>query len=468
MNVSLLWGLLLATGSGWVLLEKLKFKSSFAEKLVYSLLIGLGLQSLWMFVLDVFNFQFSQPILTVVNLVFTIALSDFSKIRSYKFDDFKRDLKAAISFQKENFNAGSLLVWLVIGGLFYLIAVKSMFWPTTEHDAIGTFDKLGIWYAIEGKIHVSLYDVKLQGAGGIYPPLFPCSIAYVYLYGGENPKILSLLYYVSSLLIFFFITKRYLSSFGVAIFTLVLAWAPEFFSHAALLLSNLPSTAYIAMATLPLFVWYKENDFNYFKVAALGIFFSLWLRQDLVAFAAAGGLLVFIYFLKTKSWKPILYYSLSVISSFLVWSLYVKYSLELSPAERFGSGSVITMQKIKLTASYFWAYFGTGQTGDSAPGYFLYGVVFIVAILLLLFSVKSFFKQWGFTLLYFAVALFFYTLIFLLIDEKLQEATLQSLMESSFKRGLFCFMPIILFQAAVTERVIQFFALIENYLWSEE
>lgn len=468
MNVSLLWGLLLAAGSGRVLLDKLKFSCGYIEKLVYALLIGLGLQSLWMFVFDILNFQFSQPVLTVINLVFIIAFSDFNKIRNYKIKNFISEIRTAINFEKENFNAGSLLVWLVIFGLFYLIAVKSIFWPTTEHDAIGTFDKLGIWYAIEGKIHVSLYDVKLQGAGGIYPPLFPCSIAYIYLYGGENPKILSLLYYLSSLLILFFISKRYVSSFGAVIFTLVLAWAPEFFSHAALLLSNLPSTAYVTMATLPLFVWYKENDFNYFKLAALGIFFSLWLRQDLIAFAVAGGLLTGIYFLRTKKWKPILFYSLSVIVPFGVWSLYVKYVLKLSPAERFGAGSIITLEKIKLTVSYFWAYFGTGQTGGSAPGYFLYGIAFIAAILLILFSVKSFFQKWGFTLAYFAVALFVYTLVFLLIDEKLQEATLQSLMESSFKRGLFCFMPIILFQASVTERVIKFFSLIESYLNDEE
>jgi EamA domain-containing membrane protein RarD len=64
---------------------------------------------------------------------------------------------------------------------------------------------------------------------------------------------------------------------------------------------------------------------------------------------------------------------------------------------------------------------------------------------------------------YFIVALTLYTLIFLLIDEKLQGATLQSLMESSFKRGLFCFMPVLLFYAAASSFSIKIFGMLEDY-----
>lgn len=468
MSISLIWGFLLAGVAGWTLLERIGFNAVSLEKLAYSVLFGLGLQSLWMFVFDVIHFQFSSSVLTVANLIFIIALSDFEKIKNFKLQAAKAATRKNLQQQFNNFNAGSLLILLVMAGLFYLIAVKSLFWPTTEHDAIGTFDKLGIWYAIEGKIHVSLYDVHLQGAGGIYPPLFHCSIAYSYLYGAENPKVLSLIYYVCSLIIFYGISKRYLNGFGAIVFTLVLAWAPEFFSHAALLLSNLPSTAYTTAAALPLFVWYKENNTAYFKVATLGIFFALWLRQDLIAFAVAGFALVLLHFFKHRNWRFLMGYSLAAIMSFAIWSLYVKYNLQHSAAERFGAGSVITLQKLQLALTYLWAYLGLGQAGNSPPGYFLYGIVFPVSFLLILISVKQFLKEWAFTILYFALALALYTLIFLLLDEKLQNADLQSLMESSFKRGIFCFMPLALFQAAVTEKVKYFFNQTENYLRGEE
>jgi len=40
---------------------------------------------------------------------------------------------------------------------------------------------------------------------------------------------------------------------------------------------------------------------------------------------------------------------------------------------------------------------------------------------------------------------------------------LQSLMESSFKRGLFCFMPVLLFYAGASSISIKIFSLLEDY-----
>lgn len=467
MNVSLAFGLLLAGLAGWMVLNKLKFQKNDFEKAAYSMLLGLGIQSVWMFLMDVIGFQFSQSILTVMNLVLIIALSDIEKLKQLNLNKLLDTFKNSLVVTIKNFNAGSAVVWLVIGGLFYLISIKSLFWPTTEHDAIGTFDKLGIWYAIEGKIHVSLYDFKLQGAGGVYPPLFHCSIAYVYLYGAENPKILSLIYYLSCIVIFYSISKRYVSNFGAAVFTLILAWAPEFFSHAALLLSNLPATAYVAMATLPMFVWLKEKDSFYLNVSLVGIGFALWLRQDLVAFAAAGWLIVFVHFLTSKEWKTLLWYSFAVLVPLVVWTIYVNHYLALSATNRLVFSNLFNFQKIQLLSKYLWAYLGIGQAGSSPPGYFLYGIAFLIPLIPVVLSFKTIMKEWWFVITYTAISLLFYAAIFMLIDEKIQEANLQSLLESSFKRGLFCFMPMALFQAVIAEKTKLFFNSIDNYLWSE-
>jgi hypothetical protein len=56
-----------------------------------------------------------------------------------------------------------------------------------------------------------------------------------------------------------------------------------------------------------------------------------------------------------------------------------------------------------------------------------------------------------------------YTLIFLLIDEQQQRAPLSSLMESSFKRGLFCFIPVALFYAGASSFSIRLFTKLEAY-----
>ena len=461
--MSILFGLLLLFVSGWLILKKLGVKIHPVEMLAYSLLTGIGLQSFWMLVCDVFNIQFSQSLLSVFNLGLIVILSDFDAVKKFNYEQW---LKAKAEELKQQFlqpDLGSMLLFATLAGLFYLIAVKGLYWPTSEHDAIGTFDKLGIWFALEGRIHVSLYDVGLQGAGGIYPPLFPSAIAYCYLYGGDNPKIISLLFYAATLTIFFCSLRRYISVFGAALFTLILGWSPEFYSHAALLLSNLPAAAYITGASLSLFIWWKEKDQSYFTLSCIMIALSLWLRQDLIPFAAAGGLIVLWSAIKNKGWKQVLIYGAAVLVPFITWSLYVKYSLHLSAAERFGAGSFITLTKLKITGAYLWAYLGFGQQGDSPPGYFLYGVAFLLPVLLIIANYKNLAKDWLVIPVYFLVSLVLYTLIFLLIDEKLQGATLQSLMESSFKRGLFCFIPVLLFYAAASSFSIRIFGLLEDY-----
>jgi hypothetical protein len=469
MSMSLFWGLLLAGISGWMLLHKLGCKHFDLEKASYSILAGLGIQSIWMFILDVVSIQFSQSLLTFLNLIFIISLTDIGKVRAYRWQNLLYQWKDRIHQAIVDFNMGKAVIWGVMGGLFYLISVKSLFWPTTEHDAIGTFDKLGIWYAIEGKIHVSLYDVKLQGAGGIYPPLFHCSIAYVYLYGAENPKILSLIYYLCCLFIFYSISKRYITSLGASFFTLLLAWAPEFFSHAALLLSNLPSTAYVAMAVLPLFVWRKENNSQYFTIALIGTYFSIWLRQDLIVFGAVGFLLLLIDIakLKTSFWCAFAYV-LTLCVSFFLWTWYVHSRLQLSAASHFDIQNLLSASKYQMVLGYLWAYLGIGQKGASPPGYFLYGLAFLLPFLLFILSWKHFiYQNWwviGFTIL----SLFFYAMLFVMIDETVQDAKLSSLMESSFKRGLFCFMPLVLFWGVLSEKSRQFFEYVENYLWGHE
>jgi len=461
--MSILFGILLLFLSGWLILKKLGVKIQPIEMLAYSLLTGVGLQSFWMLLCDVINIQFSQSLLSVFNLGFIVILADVDAVKKFNYEQWLKEKAAALKQKFLQPDLGSMLLFATFAGLFYLIAVKGLYWPTSEHDAIGTFDKLGIWFALEGKIHVSLYDVGLQGAGGIYPPLFPSAIAYCYLYGGDNPKIISLLFYVATLTIFFFSLRKYNTVFGAALFTLILGWAPEFYSHAALLLSNLPAAAYITAASLSLFIWWKEKDQSYFTLSCVMIALSLWLRQDLIPFAAAGGLIVLWFAIKHKGWKQLLIYAASVLIPFVTWSLYVKYSLHLSAAERFGAGSFITFAKLKIAGAYLWAYFGFGQQGDSPPGYFLYGVAFILPVVLIIANYKNITKDWLVIPAYFLVSLALYTLIFLLIDEQLQGATLQSLMESSFKRGLFCFMPVLLFYAGASSISIKIFSLLEDY-----
>lgn len=461
--MSIVFGLVLLVLTGWLVLKKLDVSTSSLELTPYAVLTGIGIQSIWMFMCDLFQIQFSQSLLTVFNLGLIVILADFDALKKFDWIQSFNRIVASLKAQMQQPNLGVWVIIAVIAGLIYLIAMKGLYWPTSEHDAIGTFDKLGMWFALEGKIHVSLYDVGLQGAGGVYPPLFPASIAYCYLYGAENPKVISLMFYIATLMIFFSALKRYTTVFGAALFTLILAWSPEFYSHAALLLSNLPSAAYIAGASISMFVWFKERDYSYFILSSVMIAFALWLRQDLLPFAVAGFSVVVYVSYKEKNWKLLPVYFVSMALPFLIWSYYAQQVLHLSAAGRLGAFHLISFEKLKTVSEYLWAYLGVGQYGGSPPGYFLYGIAFILPAVFVLLNIKTIAKDWLVVVFYGVFSLAVYTLIFLLIDEQQQRAPLSSLMESSFKRGLFCFIPVALFYAGTSSFSIRLFTKLEAY-----
>jgi hypothetical protein len=70
--------------------------------------------------------------------------------------------------------------------------------------------------------------------------------------------------------------------------------------------------------------------------------------------------------------------------------------------------------------------------------------------------------KWS-VLVFFFVSFALYFLVFYLIDVKVQRAPISSLMESSFKRGLFFFIPVVLFYAATNRSSAWLFKKIERF-----
>jgi hypothetical protein len=86
----------------------------------------------------------------------------------------------------------------------------------------------------------------------------------------------------------------------------------------------------------------------------------------------------------------------------------------------------------------------------------LYGVSFVLFFLMLIVNAALIFKVGAkrivndklYAVVFFFASFTLYSAVFYLINEKTQGSPLYSLMESSFKRGLFCFIPVALFYVA--------------------
>ncbi|MCX6200199.1 MAG: glycosyltransferase family 39 protein [Bacteroidetes bacterium] len=459
-------GIVLCYLLGLSVLLLISRKYSWAEVVGFSFLMGMGIETFFMFFLDIIGIRYSPTVLIGINVFSIVALcgANYKNLSLLK-DEFKIP---AFSIQQINFVA--VFIFCLMAYLLYAVTVKNLFWPPTEHDTIGSFDKLGRVMAAEGRLNISLYKYDLEGAGGLYPPLFHASFAYVYIFGAEIPKIVTTLFFVSLLTSFYGLVKNYVGSTAASLFTFILMVSPEMFSHAALSLGNMPTTAYVCAGALATFTWLDKRDSKYFWLGAIMMAFVIWIRTDTVVFTAAALLIVGIDFLKTKDWKKTLIYGAIAVAPFILWSLYLKMIIGTSTGNKFDLGIGYNTQRMDLMLGYVKAFLFGGQKGAIDGGQ-LYGLVFWIFFLMLIINLGLIYKK-GVkeilldklnVLVFFFVSFALYFILFYLIDEKIQRAPISSLMESSFKRGMFCFIPIALFYASTNKAALWLWEKVEIF-----
>ncbi len=444
----LIVGIILCYLLGYSVVLSVSKKFSWPEAAGFSFLIGIGIETVFLFVLDVVQLQYSQFLLIALNLLAILLLAYKHKA---SVEEYKQKF-AALKVGLTSLNYVAVFLFCLIACLFYAITVKNLYWPPTATDTITSFDKLGRIMAIEGKLKVSLFQYNLQGAAGVYPPLFHGSFAYVYIFGAVTPKIVITLFFLSLLLIFYQAAKNYVGSTGAMLFTLILMATPEMYAHAALALGNMPTAAYICAAVLSTYMWLDKNDEKYFWMGAVMMGLSVWIRSDIVAFVFAALLVAGLHTLTTKSYRQLFIYSVFALLPFVVWLLYVKLKIQLPQASRFDLGVGYSANRLGTMYHYIKAYL-FGFSYREVDGGQLYGIAFVGFFIALIINaglgfkkgMEGVFGRQGLLLLLLLVAFVLYCAEFYFINETVQASTLASLMASSFKRGMFYFIPITVF-----------------------
>jgi 4-amino-4-deoxy-L-arabinose transferase-like glycosyltransferase len=266
------------------------------------------------------------------------------------------------------------------------------------------------------------------------------------------PKIITTLFFLSLLTTFYSAVRNFVGSTAAMLATLILMLTPELFSHAALSLGNLPTTAYVCGAVLATITWLEKNDDKYFWLGAICMAGVIWIRSDTIVFIAAALLVLGIYFLRTKNFKQPLIYSVIALAPFIMWNLYLKLKIGVAQAGKFDLGIGYNSERMDVVGGYVKTFLFGGTKGGVDGGQ-LYGLAFILFFLLLVINliavfrvgIKNIMKGSSNTLLFFFVSFALYFAVFYFINEKVQNAPIASLMESSFKRGMFFFVPVAVF-----------------------
>ena len=469
----LIFTLIFITGLLLVLLISDKF--SLGERLGLTPLIGLGYTSFLMFFLDAagLGIHFSN---VVAALLATITISGgglaflySKKLRSFQlFPNEKPSLK------------GINLPWFVFFAfgayLAYGITLKCLYWPPAEFDSIEGYDLLAKAIAHEGTIANSiLLNPKIVAGCGprlLYPPLFASCNAICYMSGMDSPKIITAIFFLSGLVVFYSLIKRFVPHTAAIFATFMMMIAPEMFANASFTLTNLPTAVYASTAVLTFYIWYQLRIEGFFYLSIITLLFATWTRSDGVVFYPAIMLVLLYDAWKTKTIKRILNYGIISIIPFVLWHFYLTSHIE-------------RQQNSFFITKLFFDTAKLGQVWDSAKIMLfntqLYGLVFhfFVTIIVLNIVYKAFLflssdpekrkniiqvdDRLSFLVVFFG-GWALYTLLF--YQMKNTDGSLFApggWMLSGYKRGMFSFVPLAMFYFVANPLAIWIYAKLNSW-----
>lgn len=470
---------------GLSLLYLISKEFKITERLALAMPMGLGLTSFLMFLLDRTMHSITSG--SVMGAVAVLALI-LAGIRLYL--DFKNnDLPWRRPRQKPDMS-WLTIVWLIFAGmtayLAYGITVKCLYWPPAEFDTILGYDLLSKAIAREHTIVNSILSNKdiVTGCGPrlLYPPLLALCNSLCYMTGTETPKLINTLFFVSWVFIIYLLLRRFVSSTGAIIFTLLTVIIPEMFAHASFSLTNLPCAIYTTIGVMSFVIWYEQKREGFFYLSFIAMCFGIWTRSEAVLFIG-GIMLVLLYVaVREKRFKYLLIYSVTLIP-FMTWNMFLKAYVPRDQTGIFIPKAFYDPSKLKQVFNTAWEIMGNYSiygltfyiaiagffiilivniaTGFSKKEnkillgglvlwlliYFAVGVNLLSIILFALLMIGGAFvneEKWELILI-FSLALGTYTIMFYQMKE---DGTLFSpggWMQSGFKRGLFCYAPLGLF-----------------------
>ncbi len=428
---------------GFVFINVIAFRVSILEKLGFSIPIGIGLNTLFLILIDMAGVAINnKTTILVMNIVLLLVVLGLFFVRNKDWvKNFKLDLKIDWNLFK-NINLGWLLL---LGFLFYVIygiSTKSLFWPVYIYDSAAGYDFIAKAIFREGSFDNSIFDPNypLYSVRSVYPPLVPLAFSMAYVFGGLSSKIIGVFFYCSTFLVFYSFIRKYVTDYAAALFALLLAISPEFAAFSALSSPNPPCTFYASMGLLSMYVWYKDGEQGYFNLGVFSLMLAMWTRTESIMFVAGGGFLVLLNVIKTKKHIRLAYYSFIPMSVFFFWQWYLNNVLETTKTNPIVEHLAWDGDKLARMMK---------QVSDVTFSTQYYGITVFLFLILILLNAYYIYKEKDSLVLLITIFIpwLLYMAIYYIIDTDYKEGSV-AWIGAGYKRGFFYFLPLMLFYAA--------------------
>lgn len=423
------------------------------EKWALSLLLGSFMVIMSMFLLSFFSLC-SLPFIIIFSILINAAVIYFLQKES--------KLKAIWDVKIEVPKFSELGWYFCIGLTIYLvygIGEKCLFWPIAEYDSMTGYDLMAKMIANEGTFNTTIFQYPYKNAYDvarfIYPPLVASGLAFFYMLGADNAKIIMLIWFISFIICFYNLLARKINLNFAAFFTLLMIVTPEFFSHTALGLTNLPNAIFTSLSVLYLLNWFEKGAKNYLYTSLILMSASMWSRSDSVIFIVAFGLVFAIQFLKNKEWKlPLIYVSVLFVF-FMMWSLFIKLIVGVNSADFFVKTLFWDAQKLQtILSNAFGLMLGNGM---------LYGLTFYLFVIFFALNIVDIIIQKNEIVIFTLSSWALYTFLFYQIDYGFA-GSIEAYLNASYKRGLFNFIPLIWYFVAFNPLSNKFYNTVNQWI----
>ena len=423
--------------------------------------IGIGVQSVLMIFLDTLSIKINAASMISASLVLTLVMT------LYLFFLKKEQLQnwaakaAAFSFPRINF------LWLILLGAIAAMAVmnfaKCIYYPPFDRDSLTSFDTIAKIVAKEGTFHnLSLFrdpnfSECFSGAGSTisYTPLVQCGYAYVYMLGATASKWINALHYLSFIIAFYGITRRFVTDTAALFATLFAFAAPEFIAFSSLSGTNVIHAFYASIGILYLILWNRERDNSILYLSVLLLWLNIWTRNEGVAFVGIAVIYMLIDAIRKKQYKPFIVFSIATVSSFLLWNLYLS-AFDMKSEQVFIFHPFWDGEKITVMGREMWALFTQNvYYGWTIP-------LFVLALLSNAYNLWKY-KDQTTTLFLTLGALAVYTLLLYQIDY-IWDA-IENVIRYSYKRFFFCFIPLFWFYIVANRNASWLFDRIDRFVY---
>ena len=440
---------------GLSIIFRLSLKLSSFEILGFSFLIGIGMITIIMFILDIIGITFSGLILFLITVVIILILNfPFKTHLQFFINAFT---VKQIQFSKTNLVRIFFLIAVIF--LVYASVSKSLYWPTFAYDNVAGYDLMAKVMAKEGRINNSLFEINHEPISGsarrlIYPPLVAGSFSIAYLCDLDSSKIITSLFLISFIIALYGILQKFGNKTAAAVCTFFTFITPEFFAFTSLSTTNIPTAIYASLSMLSLAIWFKERDEGYFYLASIMTALTIWARSDAIVFLGAGFMILFYDGYKNKSWRHLIIFTVLSLLSFTAWSTYLKVNINIDQNVFFLYPFWDGDKFVQLSEWVYKILFNMNN----------YGITFYCLLVVVVINIKNLKSDKNtILLLLLVISWIMYTFLFYQMDNTKTDS-LDKMMTASYRRGLFSFIPIVWAYVAFNERILELFNRLEKDL----